>query len=92
VVGLFVESAQAFGVYHEDVFVVLGVYRLVPDPESLGTGVDSGTDAEALALVENDAIEQIALTSSIQASDCDDAERRIQAVKELFCFWGEFVN
>jgi hypothetical protein len=74
-VGLLVESAQAFGVDHEDMLVILGMYGLIPDPKPFGARVDSGADAETLALVENDSVKQVAFSSSIQASDGDDAKR-----------------
>jgi hypothetical protein len=91
-VGLLVKSAQAFGVDHEDMLVILGMYGLIPDPKPFGARVDSGAHAEALALIENDSVKQVAFSSSIQASDGDDAKRSRKAVKELFSLWREFVN
>ena len=48
--------------------------ELGPDPKSLGAGVDGGPNLKAVVLVEQDPVEDVALTSSVLAHNGDNCD------------------
>jgi hypothetical protein len=70
----FLKRPQPFGVHHHvlDGGVIRILYEFRPNPKSLGTSINGGSNLESRVLVEQHPIKYIALSSSILANHRDD--------------------
>ena len=50
-IGLFIQGSKTLGIDDKDMFIILGMDGLIPNPKSLGAGVDGWTYTETLAFV-----------------------------------------
>ena len=95
---IFVEGADSLAVDDENLCgITVGAGRafqeLGPEPETLGAGVDGGSNAEASFLCLNeDPVQEERLAGAIFACDCDYAKGDFCAREELVSFLSDLIG
>ena len=92
---ILVQSSNSLSIYHYDVdsFSICRIpfQGSPPTPQSLSAGIDSRADPESVAPVEEDSVEQVGLSSSIESSYTHNSNRPINSLHEVNSMLSELV-
>lgn len=73
---LLIKCAQSFSINYQNIFLVLSVNGLIPDPKTFCARVDGRAYIKALAFVEDYSVKKVTFASSIKSCNGYDTQGR----------------